>query len=119
MRGRAGYLEGRIQRRKISGGTCRQDCIDKGALVRSLDNGRPDARPASSIVGPKSGGHSASQGGTVLVMESAHGRDGDDVAPVESLDCAGFPALLGQGQRWSGFEEWVTTQAVGPENSSV
>ena len=30
-------LEGRIQRRKISGGICRQDCTDKGALVRSLD----------------------------------------------------------------------------------
>ena len=102
-------LDGRIQRRKISGGICRQDCIDKGALVRSLDNGRLDARPASAIVGPKSGGNSASQGATVLVMESVHVRERDDVFTVRSLDCAGFRALLGQGQMRSGFKEWVPT----------
>ena len=48
MRGRAMCLEGRIQRRKISGRICRQDCTDKGALVRSLDKW-PDRCSASQL----------------------------------------------------------------------
>ena len=38
-----------------------------------------------------------------------HLRDGDDVSPVQSLDSAGFRALLGQGQMPSGFKEWAPT----------
>ena len=41
-------LEGRIQRRRISGRICRQDCTDRGALIRSLDK-RPDRCSASSL----------------------------------------------------------------------
>ena len=48
-------------------------------------------------------------GGTVLVMESAQLRESADDTSVRSLGCAGFRALLGQGEMLSGFKEWVTT----------
>ncbi len=63
MRGSAMCLEGRIQRREN--------------LWANLRAGR---YRQNSIIGSKSGGHSASGGATVLMMETADMRKGDDLS---------------------------------------